>query len=155
MSRKSVQAGKVSRRGLLLGAAGAAGLLLVGWGVMPPRSRQGKAELWRVGEGEVALNGWIKVLVDGGVALAMPRSEMGQGVHTALAMLVAEEMDLPLARVQVVQAGADKIYGNVAMFVASLPFHPKLSEGAEPPFKVRAAEWLVAKVARELGINAT
>ena len=155
MSRKSVQAGKVSRRGLLLGAAGAAGLLLVGWGVMPPRSRQGKAELWRVGEGEVALNGWIKVLADGGVALAMPRSEMGQGVHTALAMLVAEEMDLPLARVQVVQAGADKIYGNVAMFVASLPFHPKLSESAESPFKVRAAEWLVAKVARELGINAT
>ncbi len=155
MSRPSRQAGKVSRRGLLLGAAGVAGLLLVGWGVMPPRSRQGKPELWRVGEGEVALNGWIKVLADGSVALAMPRSEMGQGVHTALAMLVAEEMDLPLARVQVVQAGADKIYGNVAMFVASLPFHPKLSEGGEPPFKVRAAEWLVAKVARELGINAT
>ncbi|MFC7458808.1 xanthine dehydrogenase family protein molybdopterin-binding subunit [Hydrogenophaga defluvii] len=155
MSGPSVQAGKVSRRGLLLGAAGAAGLLLVGWGVIPPRSRQGKPELWLVGEGEVALNGWIKVLADGGVALAMPRSEMGQGVHTALAMLVAEEMDLPLARVQVVQAGADKIYGNVAMFVASLPFHPALSEGAAPPFKVRAAEWLVAKVARELGINAT
>ncbi|MDP3520138.1 MAG: molybdopterin-dependent oxidoreductase [Hydrogenophaga sp.] len=159
MSRAAAQAGKVSRRGLLLGGAGAAGLLLVGWGVVPPRSRQGKPEFWNVGEGlgdgEVALNGWIKVMADGSVALAMPRSEMGQGVHTALAMLVAEELDIPLGRVQVVQAGADKIYGNVAMFVASLPFHPSESEGGNPPFKIRAAEWLVAKVARELGINAT
>ena len=120
MSRRGAQAGRVSRRGLLFGAAGAAGLLLVGWGVTPPRSRQGKPDLWPVVEGEVALNGWIKVLADGGVALAMPRSEMGQGIHTALAMLVAEEMDIALERVKLVQAGADKIYGNVAMFVASL-----------------------------------
>lgn len=155
MSRPGAQAGRVSRRGLLLGAAGAAGLLLVGWGVAPPRSRQGKPDQWPLAEGEVALNGWIKLLPDGGVALAMPRSEMGQGVHTALAMLVAEEMDIALERVKVVQAGADKIYGNVAMFVASLPFHPLESDGGEPPFKIRAAEWLVAKVARELGINAT
>ena len=155
MKRLALQTGKVSRRGLLLGAAGAAGLLLVGWGVMPPRSRQGKPDFWTVGEGEVALNGWIKLSADGGVVLAMPRSEMGQGVHTALAMLVAEEMDVPLQRVSVVQAGADKIYGNVAMFVASLPFHPSQSEGTAPPFTLRAAEWLVAKVARELGINAT
>lgn len=155
MSRPSSQAGQVSRRGLLLGAAGAAGLLLVGWGAMPPRSRQGKPDLWALQEGDVALNGWIKVGADGGVALAMPRSEMGQGVHTALAMLVAEEMDIPLGRIQLVQAGADKIFGNVAMFVASLPFHPAASEGGEPPFQIRAAEWLMAKVARELGINAT
>ncbi len=155
MSRARTQTGAVSRRGLLLGGAGAAGLLLVGWGVMPPRSRQGKPELWAAGDGEVALNGWIKVVADGGVALAMPRSEMGQGVHTALAMLVAEELDIPLDHVQLVQAGADKIYGNVAMFVASLPFHPLDAEGGDPPFKIRAAEWLVAKVARELGINAT
>jgi len=155
MSGPTRPAGGVSRRGLLLGAAGAAGVLLVGWGVMPPRSRQGKPELWAVGAGEVALNGWIKVAADGTVVLAMPRSEMGQGIHTALAMLVAEELDTPLARVQTVQAGADKIYGNVAMFVASLPFHPLASKGDEPPFKIRAAEWLVAKVARELGINAT
>ena len=49
--------------------------------------------------GEVALNGWIKIAADGSVLLAMNRSEMGQGVHTALAMLVAEELDVPLARV--------------------------------------------------------
>ena len=37
----------------------------------------------------MALSGWIKILRDGAVVLAMPQSEMGQGVHTALAMLAA------------------------------------------------------------------
>lgn len=145
----------MKRRTLLLSAAGLAGALLVGWGVAPPRSRLGKADLWSLKEGEVALNGWIKVATDGSVVLAMPRSEMGQGVHTALAMLVAEELDLPLDKVRLQQAGADAIYGNVAMLVASLPFHPLESEGDSKPFKVRAGEWVVSKVARELGINAT
>jgi isoquinoline 1-oxidoreductase beta subunit len=106
-------------------------------------------------EGEVALNGWIKIAADGSVVLAMPRSEMGQGVHTALAMLAAEELDVPLSRVRLEPAGADSIYGNVAMLVASLPFHPLDSEGEHKPVKIKMGEWLVGKVARELGINAT
>jgi len=84
------------RRTWLLSAAGVAGALVVGWGFMPPRSRKGAAELFPVGTGEVAFNGWIKIAADGSVVLAMPRSEMGQGVHTALPMLVAEELDVPL-----------------------------------------------------------
>ena len=106
-------------------------------------------------QGDVALNGWIKIAADGAVVLAMPRSEMGQGVHTALAMLVAEELDVPLSRVRLEQAGGDSIYGNVAMLVASLPFHPLDSEGEHKPTKIKMGEWLVGKVARELGLNAT
>jgi isoquinoline 1-oxidoreductase beta subunit len=110
----------------------------------------------------VVFNGWIKIKADGGVVLAMPRSEMGQGVHTALAMLVAEELDVPLLRVSLEQAGADTIYGNVAMLVGSLPFHPLevddyAAEGAPKVrlAKVRMGEWMMGKLARELGINAT
>ena len=106
-------------------------------------------------QGDVALNGWIKIAADGAVVLAMPRSEMGQGVHTALAMLVAEELDVPLSRVRLEQAGADSIYGNVAMLVASLPFHPLDSEGENKPTQIKMGVWLVGKVARELGLNAT
>ncbi len=145
----------MKRRTWLLSALGATGALVVGWGVLPARSRMGSPELMLQTASDVALNGWIKIAKDGAVILAMPRSEMGQGVHTALAMLVAEELDVPLSRVRLEQAGADSIYGNVAMLVASLPFHPLDSEGGEKPTKIKMAEWVVGKLARELGINAT
>jgi len=145
----------MKRRTWILSALGATGALVVGWGVMPARSRMGSPELMLPEGGEVALNGWIKVATDGTVVLAMPRSEMGQGIHTALSMLVAEEMDLPLAKLRLQQAGPDTIYGNVVMLTSSLPFHPLESEGVAKPTKVKLGEWFVGKIARELGINAT
>ena len=81
---------------MLIAGAGTAGALVVGWALLPQRSRLGSPRLMLAHDGDVALNGWIKVGPDGAVVLAMPRSEMGQGVHTALPMLAAEELDVPL-----------------------------------------------------------
>ena len=145
----------MKRRNLILSGLGLTGALVVGWGVMPPRSRMGKPNNMLLTEGEVALNGWIKIAKDGDVVLAMHRSDMGQGIHNALSMLVAEELDVPLKRVRLEQAGHDAIYGNVAMFVGTLPFHPMQSEGKDKPMMVKTGEWIVSKVARELGVNAT
>lgn len=145
----------MKRRTMLLSAAGAAGALVVGWGVMPQRSRLGSPSLMLPIEGHVSLNGWIKVAADGTVILAMPRSEMGQGVHTALPMLAAEELDVPLSMVRIEQAGADTIYGNVAYSVVNLPFHPIEVENEDGFGRVRISSWMVGKFARELGINAT
>jgi isoquinoline 1-oxidoreductase subunit beta len=145
----------MKRRTLILSALGASSALIVGWGMMPARSRLGGKQLMLPKEGDIALNGWIKIAADGAVVLAMPRSEMGQGIHTALSMLVAEELDVPLSSIRLEQAGSDAIYGNVAMLLASLPFHPTESEGETKATKVKVSEWLIGKVARELGINAT
>ena len=145
----------MKRRTWILSALGATGALVVGWGILPARSRIGTPETMLPTAGDVALNGWIKIGQDGGVILAMPRSEMGQGVHTGLAMLVAEQLDVRLDQVRLEQATADKIYGNVSMLLALLPFHPLESEGGNKPTKVRLGEWMVGKIARELGINAT
>jgi isoquinoline 1-oxidoreductase subunit beta len=149
----------MKRRNLLLSGVGLTGALVVGWGALPARSRLGSGKLWPIDKADtsIALNGWIKITPDGGVVLAMARSEMGQGVHTALAMLVAEELDVPLGRIKLVQAGSDAIYGNVAMLVSGLPFHPsEKGEGDKPATtKVRLSQWLVGKVARELGIHVT
>ena len=89
--------------------------------------------------------------------LATARSEMGQGVHTALAMLVTEELDVPLGRVSLMQACSDSIYGNVAMLVAGFPFHPTElgGDGKLATTQVRLSQWLVGKVACELGIYVT
>src|SRR5450755_1274708 len=145
----------LKRRTLLLSGLAGAGALVVGWGLLPPRARLGGVDTLPMVDGEVGLNGWIKIAADGSVVLAMNRSEMGQGTHTALAMLVADELDVPLARVRLVPAGHDTLYGNVAMFVSSLPFQPSDSEPGHESNLVRSGQWVVAKVARELGINAT
>ena len=145
----------MKRRTWLLGAMGAAGALVVGWGVMPARSRLGLPGLMLPTQGDIALNGWIKIAADGRVILAMARSEMGQGVHTSLAMMVAEELDVPLTRVSLEQAGSDKIYGNVVMLLGALPFHPADRQDGNKSTTVWFSEWIVGKVARELGVNAT
>jgi len=145
----------MKRRSLLLSGLGVGGALLVGWGLMPPRSRLGSAGLWLPAEGEVALNGWIKVARDGAIVLAMNRSEMGQGVHTALAMLAAEELDVPLPRVRLQQAGHDAIFGSAESFVGFLPFHADAREPGQETGAFRAARWVTLKLARELGISIT
>jgi len=146
----------MKRRGLLVSGLGAGGALVVGWGLMPARERIGAVDALPVEAGEVGLNGWIKIGADGTVMLAMNRSEMGQGTHTALAMLVAEELDVALARVRLVRAGADRLYGNVATMVTGFPFyHPRETEPGHETTAAKAGQWVVAKIARELGINVT
>ncbi|HJV62689.1 MAG TPA: molybdopterin cofactor-binding domain-containing protein [Albitalea sp.] len=146
----------MKRRALLLSGLGGAGALVVGWGLLPPRSRLGTVDTLPFVEGEVALNGWVKIAADGQVLLAMNRSEMGQGVHTALAMLVAEELDVPLGRVRLIEAGHDALYGNVAVLVDSaLWFPPREREPGAQTRTLKGAQWLVSKLARELGINMT
>ena len=145
----------VKRRTLILSGLGGAAALVVGWGVLPARSRLGGAGTLAAKEGEIGLNGWIKIAADGDVLLAMNRSEMGQGVHTALAMLAADELDVPLVKLRLIDAGHDTLYGNVAGFVAALPFHPADAEPGQETQVVKVGQWIVGKAARELGINMT
>src|SRR5438270_4069052 len=53
-------------------------------------------------------SGLITVVVgtDGTASFAVPRAEVGQGMTTAIAMMVAEELDLPLSQVAITLADA-------------------------------------------------
>ncbi|MGI5509272.1 molybdopterin cofactor-binding domain-containing protein [Streptomyces sp. CA-106131] len=48
----------------------------------------------------------IRLDADGTASFALPRAEVGQGVTTSSAMLIAEELDLPLDRIRVTLADA-------------------------------------------------
>ena len=48
-------------------------------------------------------SGWIRIERDGRVVLTIGRSEMGQGVRTALAMILAEELEADWRRISVVR----------------------------------------------------
>jgi isoquinoline 1-oxidoreductase beta subunit len=138
------------RRHFLLGGVLAGGALLVGWGMQPPRQRLHGARPLALGGDSVGLNGWVAIAPDGAVSVVVPRSEMGQGVHTALPMLVAEELDVPLSAVRIAPAPIDKIFANLTVLRENLPFHPD-DDGSTR----QGAQWLMAKLGRELGIMFT
>lgn len=146
---------KLTRRTLLWSGLGATGALVVGWSGMPPRSRLGKPDTLPPAEGEVGLNGWLKIDAQGHALLAMPYAEMGQGVHTTLALLVAEELDLRPDQVRLIPATHDALYGNVAVLAASLPFHPRDTEPGHETTSARLGQWMIRKIGRELGLVMT
>jgi isoquinoline 1-oxidoreductase subunit beta len=59
-----------------------------------------------------APNAWIRIGADDTVTVVVDRSEMGQGVSTALPMLVAEELDADWATVRFQFAPANQAYNN-------------------------------------------
>ena len=63
--------------------------------------------------GTFAPNGFIRINPTGAVTLVMPMVEMGQGVYTALSMLLAEELEVELDQIQVQHAPPnDALYAN-------------------------------------------
>ena len=75
----------------------------------------------------------------------VPESEIGQGVHTGLAMVLAEELDADCARVSVEHPPIDKIYNRLATLVEGLPFHPDDTGAVK-----KAAGWLTVKDSQPL-----
>ncbi len=150
MTQQSASKTGLSRRHFILGGLGLTGALVVGWGLMPPRQRLHGSAALKLGEDAVALNGWVTIGTDGSIGVVVAKSEMGQGVTTALPMLVADELDVPMNVVSLLQAPIDKIYGDTTMMADGLPFHPD-DRGAIK----RVAQWLARKTERELGVMAT
>jgi isoquinoline 1-oxidoreductase beta subunit len=63
--------------------------------------------------GKFAPNAFIRIDEAGNTTLVMPQVEMGQGVYTAVAMILAEELDADFAKVTLEHAPPnDKLYGN-------------------------------------------
>jgi isoquinoline 1-oxidoreductase beta subunit len=62
---------------------------------------------------DFAPNAFIRIGQDGKVTFTIPQVEMGQGIYTALSMVLAEELDAPFEQVTAVAAPPnDKLYAN-------------------------------------------
>ena len=113
---------KKSRRRFLIAGVLLGGSAYFGYQFLSKRDRLAKPAAFELDEKELALNGWFKISPDNSVTVMVPRQEMGQGVYTALAMLVAEELDADWSKVKVEQAPVDKMYANITMLTDGLPF---------------------------------
>jgi isoquinoline 1-oxidoreductase beta subunit len=62
---------------------------------------------------QFAPNAFIRIDASGKTTLVIPQAEMGQGVYTAIAMILAEELDADFAQIVLEHAPpSDKLYGN-------------------------------------------
>ncbi len=95
----------VTRREFLkVGAAVGGGLLIEVWS--PRRARAGDVK-----GGAFSPSAFLRITTDG-VTFVCPQVEMGQGIQTGLAMLVAEELEIAPEAMRVVAAPADRAFDN-------------------------------------------
>ncbi len=95
-----------SRRGFLKASALAGGGLIVGF-VLP-----GAARFAAAAAPVFSPNAFLRIGSDNSVTVLCGLSEMGQGVHTAIPMLIAEELDADWSKIRVEQAPTDAAFKN-------------------------------------------
>ena len=125
MSEVKGSAATVSRRGLLKGGALSLGGLVISTWLPPLATRSMAAEAVsaaRLGDkASPGFGAFVRVALDGQVTLISPKIEMGQGVQTGIAMMVAEELEVPLSSVRIEESPPDAaLYtDNILQFQAT------------------------------------
>lgn len=111
--------GKIARRSFLVGSVALAGGVAFGvWRVRTPYANPNLAQL---GPDEASFNAWVKISPDQ-ITLITPHADKGQGVASAQAALIAEEMDLDFGQFEIDFGVPDKAYWNTAMAEEAVPF---------------------------------
>lgn len=110
----------VKRRIFLAGSA-----LVVGGGVFgvwwSDSSAKSKGNALIGGEGKQAFNSVMTIAEDDTVTVFSPHIDFGQGSHTALAQMLADELDADWNKVTIEQAPADLAFANAALAKGFLP----------------------------------
>src|SRR6266478_9422410 len=103
----------LSRRTFLKTGAATSGALVLGV-YLPDR----KAAAAPVGASSFTPNAFVRIDAQGRVTLVMPMIEMGQGIYTAQAMLLAEELEVGLDQVRLEHAPPnDALYANSLLHI--------------------------------------
>src|SRR5437870_4222307 len=125
---------------------------------LDPRLARGQERLPGSLENNRRLDAWIRINAEGTATIFAGKVELGQGILTALAQIAAEELDLPLARVQMISgdtartpdegytAGSQSIeYGGTAIRLACAQARALLVDHAAKRFGLPAEALSVAE----------
>lgn len=111
--------GSIARRTFLIGSAAIAGGVAFGAYLVrrtPPNPLLGERQ-----EGEAVFNAWVKVDAKG-ITLIAPHTDLGQGVRSVQAALIAEELDLEWGQFSVESGPPSSAYYNTALADEQVPF---------------------------------
>lgn len=118
--------GKWTRRAFIGAGVAVGGALVVGIAVRPGNPIDRLSPLVAKGKGEQLINAWVKIDADNIVTAIVPHVEMGQGIFTSLAQMLADELDADWSKVRILEAPADDKYAS----------HDIVREFAAPNLKV-------------------
>ena len=132
------RSGAVSRRTFLATSAAAAGALVVGVAL------RGRIHTFSGENAKDPFNAWIQIHPDGQIQLVLNKSEMGQGVFTALPMILAEEAEIDFSRITVVQAdNADGTGGSGSVWESYQPLRRAGAQVRQVLLSAAAQRWSV------------
>jgi isoquinoline 1-oxidoreductase beta subunit len=102
---------KMNRRRFILTGTVVGGGVLIGYAsTRPSRHRRANADLV---EGEERfITSFIKIEPNNEITIYVPHAEMGQGIHTSLSMMAADELDANWEEVNIEQAPAIDLFAN-------------------------------------------
>jgi isoquinoline 1-oxidoreductase subunit beta len=92
----------LSRREFVITGIAAGAGLVIGF-YLPHREESGR---------EFSPNAYLRISPENKITIVCARSEMGQGVRTALPMILAEELEADWNHIEIEQAGASTLYGD-------------------------------------------
>lgn len=116
----------VARRGFLIGSAAVAGGVV--FGIYKYKQPHENPLLGSLPKNASAITPYVRI-DSRGVTIITPRAEMGQGIHTTLAALVAEELDVAWDTIRVEHGAPGSAYYNRALMQGGVPFSA-LDQGA-------------------------
>jgi isoquinoline 1-oxidoreductase subunit beta len=132
-----------SRRELLANGAAATGALIIGFWI-PPRAHaqivRPEGAAWAVKPDVEEVNAWVVVEPDDTVIVRIAQTELGQGVWTSNAMMVAEELQCDWSKVRPQYASANRDAREMApAWTLNVPGHGAQDPdgGGEPEFRDR------------------
>ncbi len=102
-----------------------------------------------------AINAWVQIAPDDTTTLLIDKSEMGQGINTALTMILADELDLDWKKIKTEFAPAAPVYFNPVFGLQGTGGSTSIRGGWEPLAKVGAAarEMLIATAAKRWNVE--
>ncbi len=141
--------GKWTRRAFLSAGVLAGGGILVGV-ALRPGNRNDVLAPFVEGDGEKLVHAYIKIDQDNVVTAIIPHSEMGQGAHTALAQMLADELDADWNLVRVEEAPA---IGDYSLYSVGRGF---LFQGIDfPDLVIPTIEGVMMRLSDSLDLQVT
>jgi isoquinoline 1-oxidoreductase beta subunit len=124
---------RVTRRKFLRDMGVGTGALVLGCSITP-ESLFATEKLKQIAHFGVPLNAFVAIKpLSGGITIYAHRAEMGQGIKSSLAAVLADEMEVDWDRVTVHQADADAVNFGVP-FPFPLPGSPAIVKGEDAQF---------------------